>query len=259
MQLDFGHKWWKGKSESERNIHLHLHMKRWKWKWTEPFPSPHAKQGGAAIKVNRRPQKLSYIIEEFMWEALEDFQVFSFLFCQNWDWSLKHTFCVLHFTNWLMLFSTKIGGGQDREKPGCCAKARSCNRQLTQNAKVRNCLKSKDFNTNKLVFDIWKTLFFIARRFFKGALLLARWDLFPVICASNNFAQDDDETKDFNMFHSDQMIAEASTNSVQERRWELRWKKRRLFRGARIKKQRRHWNCESLGVLTRFSTCEVIW
>ena len=66
---------------------------------TTPFPSPHATQGGAAIKVNRRPQKLSYIIEEFMSEALEDFQVFSFLFCQNWDWSLKHTFCVLHFTN----------------------------------------------------------------------------------------------------------------------------------------------------------------
>ena len=66
---------------------------------TTPFPSPHAKQGGAAIKVNRRPQKLSYIIEEFMSEALEDFQVFSFLFSQNWDWSLKHTFGVLHFTN----------------------------------------------------------------------------------------------------------------------------------------------------------------
>ena len=66
---------------------------------TTPAPSPHAKQGGAAIKVNRRPQKLSYIIEEFMSEAQEDFQVFSFLFCQNWDWSLKHKFCVLHFTN----------------------------------------------------------------------------------------------------------------------------------------------------------------
>ena len=37
--------------------------------------------------------------------------------------------------------------------------------------------------------------FFIARRFFKGALLLARWDPFPVICASTNFAQDDDETE----------------------------------------------------------------
>ena len=39
---------------------------------TTPFRSPHAKQGGAAILVNHRPQKLSYIIEEFMSEALED-------------------------------------------------------------------------------------------------------------------------------------------------------------------------------------------
>ena len=109
---------------------------------TTPFRSPHAKQGRAAIKVNRCPQKLSYIIEEFMSEALEDSQVFSCLFCQNWDWSLKHRFCVLHeFIDVVLL--TKIGGGQDREKPGCCAKARSCNRQLTQNAKVRNCLKIK--------------------------------------------------------------------------------------------------------------------
>ena len=157
MQLDFGHKWWKGKSESERNNTISIST--WKGESERNNTISISKQGGAAIKINRRPQKLSYIIEEFMSEALEDFQVFSFLFCQNWDWSLKHTFCVLHFTNWLMLFSTKIGGGQDREKPGCCAKARSCDRQLTQNAKVRNCLKSKDFNTNKLVFDIWKTLF----------------------------------------------------------------------------------------------------
>ena len=35
-------------------------------------PPPQARQGGAGIKVHHRPQKLSYIIEEFMWEALED-------------------------------------------------------------------------------------------------------------------------------------------------------------------------------------------
>ena len=51
---------------------------------------------------------------------------------------------------------------------------------------------------------VWhlKDPFFIARRFFKGALLLARWDPFPVICASTNFAQDDDETRNFKIFHS---------------------------------------------------------
>ena len=42
--------------------------------------------------------------------------------------------------------------------------------------------KSKDLYKQVGVWHL-KDPFFIARRFFKGALLLARWDPFPVICA----------------------------------------------------------------------------
>ena len=69
MQLDFGHKWWKGESESERNNTISIST----WKGESESERNNtisiSKQGGAAIKINRRPQKLSYIIEEFIQPA----------------------------------------------------------------------------------------------------------------------------------------------------------------------------------------------
>ena len=145
MQLDFGHKWLKGKSESERNNTISISTC----------------QTGRSCNKSKPPSSKTLL---HYWGIYVRGSgrlpgVFLFVLSKLGLVSEAYVLCFAFYELIDVVLLTKIGGGQDCEKPRCCAKARSCNRQLTQNAKVRNCLKLKDFNTNKLVFDIWKTLF----------------------------------------------------------------------------------------------------